>query len=230
MSRYANPLNAEDEQSEYQQFLEFKNSQRGSTSKSSKQPSFQNQNRETPLNKQASTKRQSNEQWHTEWTHLNQSHEPQYDWADPQDLDVSTWSQAKRGSPGSSNWKKYGPEKAPFCGPAGGAMLNTYPVYDPLHASLALGRSRNAPNEAGLSQCVQQVQQEKGWQGKRMPAYVYHRGPEAVGPYQSVESERRQRLGPVIPRGPMASTARTHQTRKYPGLGSKYAPPAKNQY
>lgn len=58
---------------------------------------------------------------------------------------------------------KYSQTDAPFCGPAGGACPNTYPVNTPGRYRAALAYARNAPYPEGVRECARKVAKKKGW-------------------------------------------------------------------
>lgn len=64
---------------------------------------------------------------------------------------------------GCSNARRYSSDDAPFCGPAGGACDNTFPVNTRARTSQALQRARNAPNPAGVRTCARIQQIRQGW-------------------------------------------------------------------
>ena len=58
-----------------------------------------------------------------------------------------------REEPGSSNAGKYKGVKS-FCGPAGGAAEGSYPVNTRKRAKSAIKLAHNAPDPAGIKECV----------------------------------------------------------------------------
>lgn len=102
---------------------------------------------------------------------LERTASPQYDWIPPQELTqlYNQGSTQLRGYAGSSNVRKYGPDAAPFCGPAGGALPNTYPVFDYRHYRQALSYARNAPVPEGVRRCAYNVAQQEGWVNQSDP-------------------------------------------------------------
>ena len=79
-------------------------------------------------------------------------------------------------------------------------MLNTFPVYNPRHASAALSYSRNAPNELGVRQCVSKVRNIPGWPAQH-------------------EAHKKPRRRAYTPRGPASPNALSHRKAQYPGVG-----------
>ena len=138
----------------------------------------------------------NNAQWHQEWQHLSATHEPQLQFAYPNELDMSTW-------PRSSSYGRYGPNDVPFCGAAGGGMLNTYPVYDARHASAALSYSRNAPNELGVRECVSKVRELPGWPEQY----------ENQLPHKRPRTRAYKPRGPVVLPNPIRALGKRHSTQ-----------------
>lgn len=153
----------------------------------------------------------TDKQWHDLYDRLEKAHEPQTQFVPYEDLESESWDELAHSRGSSSFLKhKYGPKNAPFCGTAGGAMFDTYPVDTPAHARSALSYSRHAPDEMGVRKCVNHVQKVRGWSGQRLPQSAY-----ATQKPKPISASRRSR-------GPMSSSARTHEKSKYPGVGGKY--------
>ena len=98
--------------------------------------------------------------------HLHKTHDPQTHWIPPDFIDESykLRSSKMRKLRGASNYRKYGPEFAPFCGPASGGVPNTFPVPDYRHYRAGLSRARNAPDGGkGVRECLYKVAEKKGW-------------------------------------------------------------------
>ncbi len=96
---------------------------------------------------------------------LQQKHDPQWNYVSPNEL-YAAYRQSPtelRQYAGSSNLRKYGPNKVPFCGPAGGAALNTYPISNRQEYISAKRYARNAPNPQGIRDCAEKAYGETGY-------------------------------------------------------------------
>ena len=71
-------------------------------------------------------------------------------------------SQVKK-LPGRGSLGKYTDKDAPFCGPAGGAGVMTFPVNTKKRAINAVSRSVNAPNPEGIRDCATKYAVKKHW-------------------------------------------------------------------
>ena len=79
-------------------------------------------------------------------------------------------SPKRRASPtrahlGSSSAGRYPPQEGPFCGSAGGAAADTFPVKDFEHIRNALSRARFAPDPKGVRTCACARAQALGLKG-----------------------------------------------------------------
>lgn len=159
--------------------------------------------------------RQKNVDWHKLYDKLEKTHKPQRDFVPYEVLEQDKSWYDKIHGPGSANFRKHrypSSRFAPFCGPSGGAIFNTFPVNSPTTARSALAYARHAPNELGIRQCVHKVEKERGWLNKRMPQSEY-----------ASKDKRRSSRRVSFRRGPMKASARTHEHAKYPAIGGKYS-------
>jgi hypothetical protein len=70
-----------------------------------------------------------------------------------------------RSYPGSASAGRYTAKEGPFCGPAGGAAVGTFPVKDFEHIRNALSRARTAPTPEGVRKCACARAQSLGLKG-----------------------------------------------------------------